>query len=378
MIIGIDARFAVHPRRGIGNYTYHLLSYLAEIDRTNTYILYIDKQDSEGVLPTQENFRTKVISPTNYVVWEQVSLPIHAFRDGVEVLHCTGNTSPLWLSKRIKLISTIHDVMYLKDGRDLPSSSSLHQRLGRIYRRINVPLSVNRLNFAITVSNFSKQDIRSHLPKLSDDCISVIPEAPNEVFQHIATPSSDILAKLGIQGDFLLALGGLDPRKNTKFLIEAYCELRSENAITPKLVIAGIPNWRDTAFNRLVEGSPCQDDIIFTDFLSEDDLVCLYNTCKAFIYPSRYEGFGLPPLEAMACGAPVITSDVTSIPEIVEDAAILIDPENKSQMKQEITRLCHDPDLRDTLIAKGFGQVKKFSWKRLANETLTLYRTVAG
>ena len=378
MIIGVDARFAVHPRRGIGNYTYHLLCYLAQIDRDNTYILYIDKQDSEGVLPTQENFRTKVISPSNYLVWEQMSLPLHAYLDGVEVLHCTGNTSPLWLSKRIKLVSTIHDVMYLKDDRDLPSSNSLHQRLGRIYRRINVPLSVNRLNWAITVSNYSKQDIQFHLPKLASDCISVIPEAPNEVFQRIENQGSDILAKLGIQGDFLLALGGLDPRKNTKLLIEAYFELRSENAITPKLVLAGIPSWRDTAFNRLVEASPFRDDVIFTDFLSEDDLVCLYNTCMAFLYPSRYEGFGLPPLEAMACGAPVVTSDVTSIPEIVEDAAILIDPENKSQMKQEITRICQDPALREALIARGFSQVQKFSWKRLANETLILYHSVAG
>lgn len=378
VIIGIDARFAIQQRRGIGNYTHHLLRYLAEVDDANTYVLYVDKEDTEGILPQQANFHIKCLAPSNYFLWEQISLPLQACRDRLDILHCTGNTAPILLSSRIKLVTTIHDVMYLKNDVVVPTSKSYYQRFGRIYRRVNVPLIARNLTRAITVSHFSKQDIKAHLPSLPEERIAVIPEAANEIFRVVPqSPEPNVLSHLGLQGDFLLTLGGLDPRKNTELVIQAFLELRAEQAIDAKLVVVGLPKWRDTYFYDLVERSPFRTEVRFTEFLDEDDLVALYNASKVFLYPSRYEGFGMPPLEAMACGVPVITSNVTSIPEIVEQAARLVDPDDLEQFKREIVALCGDETLREQLIRRGFEQIKKYSWKRMAEETLALYQSLA-
>lgn len=379
VIIGIDARFAIHQRRGIGNYVYHLLRYLAKLDQTNQYILYTDREDSEGVLPNQDNFQVKQLRPSNYFLWEQIALPEQARRDRVNILHCTGNTAPRWIPRKTKLIVTIHDVMYLSRNNNAEVSRSFYQRLGRLYRRIVVPSIVNTISKVITVSNFSKQDILNALPQIPEEHITVIHEAANEIFERI--PSEKVrntLSDLGLVDDYILTLGGLDPRKNTELVIKAFLDLRKKQQISSKLVVVGIPNWHDTSFNKIVLESSYHSDVIFTEFLSEEDLVALYNGCKVFLYPSLYEGFGMPPLEAMSCGVPVITSQVTSIPEIVGDAARLIDPMSIEQLKNEIMAINSDEDLRQALVQRGLEQIKKFSWERMALDTFTLYQNLAG
>ncbi len=141
-------------------------------------------------------------------------------------------------------------------------------------------------------------------------------------------------------------------------------------------MIVGIPNWKQTKFYDIVQESNFKKDVIFTDFVSEDDLVLLYNGATIFLYPSLYEGFGIPPLEAMACGVPVITSNTTSIPEIVGDAAYLMDPLNDKELKEALLRLLSDENLRNDLIEKGFKRVKEFSWQKMAKETLQIYESL--
>lgn len=378
MVIGIDARFAVHNRRGIGNYTLNLVQHLAAIDKNNQYILYIDRDDIENVLPKQNNFKVKKLWLSNYFIWEQITLPMNAKKDGVDILHCTGNTAPIYLNMKIKLILTIHDVMYLKDYSTIPQSLSWYQRWGRVYRKMIVPRAIKHIAKVVTVSNFSKNDIKEHLPALKEDVILVTHEAAGERFRKMGgdIQRSKVSDTFGIKGNYILTLGALDPRKNTKAIINTFLHLKSEEKINVNLVIAGIPKWRQTEFYKTVQESSFMEDIIFTDFISEEDMVLLYNYATVFLYPSLYEGFGIPPLEAMACGAPVITSNTTSIPEIVGNAAFLIDPLNDKELKEALLSLLNNEDLRNDLIARGFKRAKEFSWNKMAKETLQIYESL--
>lgn len=378
MKVGIDARFAVHNRRGIGNYTLKLIQNLAKIDFHNEYTLYTDHDDNDHVLPKRGNFKIKKLSPANYFIWEQIILPRQAKSDAVEILHCTGNTAPILLDKKIKLVSTIHDVMFLKDYSELPKSASLYQRAGRLYRKVIVPRTIRRLSVVLTVSEFSKRDIMHYIPKLRADVIKVIHEAASESYCCIdkTFARQDLNDRFGIDGEYILTLGALDPRKNTESVIAKFIELKTERKIRGELLIVGVPNWKQTNFCQMIQKSTFAKDVVFTEFISEEDLVSLYNGATVFLYPSSYEGFGIPPLEAMACGVPVITSNTTSIPEIVGNAALLINPADGEELKAALIRILHEEGLRNDLISRGLEQAKKFSWVRLARETLLVYEDV--
>ena len=378
MLIGMDARFAVSNRRGIGNYVLQLIRNLSKIDNMNRYILYVDNDDRENVFPKQENFRIRKLSPSNYILWEQISLPMWAKRDNVDILHCPGNTAPVYLDAQIKLVVSLMDVMYLKSFSVLAKSESLYQRMGRTYRKMLVPRIIERASKIITISNFSKDDILSHFQGLKHHQIVVTYLAVDDKFHLVDRNDikARIKAKLRIEGKYILSLGGSDPRKSTELVIEKFIELKDEGRIEEKLVIVGIPNWRRTKFCKMVKESRYSRDIIFTDFVAEGDLVLLYNGATVFLYPSLYEGFGIPPLEAMACGVPVISSDRTSIPEIVGDAALLINPTDGEELKKELTNVLNNESLRNELTTRGYKQPKKFSWRKTAEETLGVYESV--
>jgi len=376
--IGIDARFAVHNRRGIGNYTLELICNLAELDNKNNYILYIDTNDKENILPKRENFRISQLAPRNYAIWEQYVLPKQAKIDGIDLLHCTGNTSPIYLDKSIKLVTTIHDVMFLKDNQVLAQSESLYQRCGRFYRKTIVSRAISRANKIITISGFSKDDIKKHISNLNDIDIDVIYESCASRFCILNKEDAmeAIASEFGIEDKYFLTLGAIDPRKNTELILNTFIALKEAGRIKEKLVVVGLPNWKQTKYHKIVQLSKCSGEVVFTNFINEDDLVKLYNGAIAFLYPSLYEGFGLPPLEAMACGTPVITSNTTSIPEIVGNAALLIDPTNGEELSGAIVKLSGDNTLRVELIQKGFLQVAKYSWRKMAQETLQLYENL--
>ncbi len=378
MKIGIDARFALRRRRGIGNYVLNLIRNLGEIDRTNRYILYVDCNDVENILPVQKNFTTKKLLPSSYLIWEQFILPMQAKKDNLDILHCPANTAPIYLNSQLKLIISVMDVMYLKSFSTLAPSVSLYQRLGRIYRKMVVPRIIERASKVITISYFSKNDILSHFKAINPHQVIVTYLATDNKFHFLDRNNIEkrIIDKLHIKGKYILVLGGSDPRKNTELIIRKFIELRSESEIEEKLVILGIPNWEKTNFYEIVKQSSYGKEVIFTDFVAEEDLVLLYNGATVFLYPSLYEGFGLPLLEAMACGIPVISSDRTSIPEIVGDAASLIDPTDGEELKKELAKVLNNENLRNELIKRGFKQLQKFSWRKTAEKTLGVYESV--
>lgn len=379
MNIGIDARFAVHSRRGIGNYTLNLITQLAKQDHENQYFLYIDDADVDGVLPKQENFRIRHLKAANYIIWEQYTLPLQAGKDRLDLLHCTGNTAPVILDDAIALVVSVMDVMYMKNSDELPKSSSLYQNLGRLYRRFIVPKALRRAAQTITISGFSKADILQHISFLSEDKICVTLLAADQRFTPIEDKLSVkqfLLERFAITGEYILALGALDPRKNTLRILRSFLALKGEKSIREKLVLVGLQRGQETELSLLINNSRYKQDILLIDFVSEEELVALYNGASIFVYPSLYEGFGLPPLEAMSCGTPVVTSNRTSIPEIVGDAAVLIDPLKDVELQEAIANLLDNHSLCNTLKERGLIQSGKFSWELLAKETINIYAAV--
>ncbi|MBE9216257.1 glycosyltransferase family 4 protein [Plectonema cf. radiosum LEGE 06105] len=378
MIIGIDTRFALKNRRGIGNYTLNLIQALAEVDKKNPYILYTDCLDSEKLLPQNPNFITKKIIPANYLLWEQLTLPKQAIKDGVDILHCTANTAPAFLNKNIKLIVTVHDVMYLKKRSLLAESKVMYQRLGRIYRSVVVSNTIKNASKVISVSNYSKQDILHHFPNLKKNSIETTYEAADSAFRLLETNTAleTVKNNFGLDKNYLLTLGGTDPRKNTKLVIQAFANLKNQKKIDEKLIIVGIPNPNKSQFYELVYSLNLENEVLFTGFVTQEELICLYNSASIFLYPSLYEGFGIPPLEAMACGTSVITSNTTSIPEVVGDAALQINPTNQEELEAAVYKLLFDHALKNDFIQRGLTRSKQFSWRRMAEETLAIYQSI--
>jgi glycosyltransferase involved in cell wall biosynthesis len=246
MIIGIDARFALHKLRGVGNYSASLIKYLLEADKTNRYILYTDRKDSEGIFPRQSNLCVKNIGFGGYFIWEQILLPLAVKKDKVDILHCLANTAPLFLPFGIKLVSTLHDVSYLKPYFIMPRSPYLYQRLGRIYRKIIVPRSLRKASAVITVSEFAKQDILTQIPYLDKNKVFITYEATDDNFKIIDKDRAKLFVrcKYGIKGKYIINVGGRDPQKNTSFLIESFLELKKQNVLQEQIVIIGFKNSR--------------------------------------------------------------------------------------------------------------------------------------
>ena len=374
MRIGIDAHFASYELRGIGKYVVQLVSGLMQADGTHEYVIYGDPR----MFP-QPNGRgnVKFRNPGSlpYPVWEQAVLPRWVLQDGVELLHCPSNTAPVALAKHVKLIITVHDVMYLLPRSVLIPSKVFRQRFGNFYRRLVVPRVAGRADRIIAVSKFSKREITEHL-RIMPNRIHAIHEGVDEQFARLAGAITSPPKEMGgerLDGPFILALGAGDPRKNTLAVIRAYESRRRELPNQEQLVIVGLRDWRSSAAYGLVRELGLSKDVLFAGYVSEELLAWLYSSSRCFLYPTLYEGFGFPPLEAMACGTPVITSDCTSLPEVAGDAAILVDPTADKSIGDALVRVLQDEPLRRQLIQRGREQVRRFGWRDTIQKTLGVY-----
>jgi len=375
MKIGIDAHLVAY-RRGMGNYVFNLIRWLPTISDNHEYVVYVRQRDVEAV-PHMDGLTLRPLPAAPVPLWEHVLLPLAAARDRLDILHAPANTGPLYLPRSIALVVTIHDVMYLLPANVLPPSPSLYQWLGRIYRRLVVPRVARRATAIITVSNHSQQDIVQYLG-IPPEHVFVIYEALGHAFYP--SPNEEKIEKAKwryrIQSQFVLALGGLDPRKNTNRILQAFKDFSKRSKNDYQLVIVGLPRSGQRLFSRTAMEIGIAEQTVFTGFVAEEDLVALYNGADVFLYPSLYEGFGLPVLEAMACGTPVIASTAGSIPEIAGEAALLIEPKDVEALASAIEQVITDQALRQELIARGLEHVKKFSWDKAARELLTVYERV--
>lgn len=376
MKIGIDARTLI-KRRGIGNFVFHLLQGLSKIPYDCSFVIYIDDLNSVELIPKDARFSIKLLQPKIYPFWEQVRLPISAMHDELDILHCPGNSAPAILPRRLKLVLSIMDVMFMFPTSKLPKSPSWYQRIGREYLKYVVPIVAKRASMITTISCSSRNDILQYID-VPEERISVIWLAANNACGIISDESkiSAVRTKLKLESSFVLALGALDPRKNTPTILKSFANFKKLHSCEIKLAVVGLLAHGIDKFCRLAEELGIGNDVVFAGFVTEDDLVALYNAAELLIYPSFYEGFGLPVLEAMICGTPVITSPCGSIPEIAGDAALMVDPYDADAIANAIKSVVTDRVLYDSLVEKGKLRAGLFSWQLAAEKTFAVYQSV--
>lgn len=365
MNIGIDARAAVWYRgTGIGTYTYQLIYNINFYDKINNYLLFFPNKDIKGISPG-ENINVKLISEDrrdNF--WEEVDIPNILTNKEIDTYLVPQNGIGLPKDKNCPFAITLHDVIPYR----------MPETVGPQYLDLftkEVPSIMERCDSIITVSNFSKMDIHKEFSYPLDK-IHVTHLAAEDIYypRNKEICREHIKKHYNIEKDFLLYIGGFSPRKNILGLIEAYSCLPDKIRQNLNLVIVGKKGrsyytYRDRVYELGLKGQ-----VIFPGYVPVNELPLFYNACKLFCYPSFYEGFGLPPLEAMACGAPVISSNLTSMPEILQDAAIYTDPHNSKDIKEKILSLLEDPTLRNEISFKGLIHSANYSWKKTALETI--------
>jgi glycosyltransferase involved in cell wall biosynthesis len=378
MKVGIDAHFVTRlPRRGIGTYSLNLIREMVAAHPDIEYYFYIRHPDLEGVLPRAPNVRIrKLVAPID-PLWEQVALPLAASRDRVDILHSLGNTGPLIVPRHIRHVLSLMDVMFLQSGEFVPKPVTVYQRIGRWYRALVSPRCSRNAAAVITISEFSKCDINQFIPGLDPGRLTVTHLACDPSFTDLgsaATARSQSPQSSGAEAPFILCLGADDPRKNTLRMVLAYLKLVRENCVAETLVIAGYKNWESSLAYKEVLQAGAAAKVKFLPFVPMHELVSLYRRATLFAYPSLYEGFGIPILEAFNTGCPVVASGTTSIPEVGGDAALYIDPESVEELAAAMLRVINDPSLRELMSRQGRSRASQFGWDRVANQTIDVYR----
>ena len=370
MRIIIDAQPLLEPLAGIGRYTRSLLKTLTEIDSENDYFLYYGAslRQARANLPhfDNPNFHNKLIKFPGKIfrlLTEKLPVfPVGSFLREYDVYHGLNYYVP---NLSFPSIVNIYDLSCM-----LFPHCFTRQRLRDIGYKMKV--SVKRAGKIITGSQSTKADIVNFL-NVGEEKIEVTWFGVEEIFHPVDDEKLLFFRKkYGLPERFILFVGTIEPRKNILNLVRAFHKLDRDMS----LVIAGRKGWLFEEIFKEVERLNLGERIIFLDHIAESDLPLLYNAASVFVYPSLYEGFGFPPLEAMACGVPVITSNKSSLPEIVGEAGILINPEDAGEIREAIITVLDDDSLKREMIRKGLGRAKRFSWKTCAKETLRLYREV--
>ena len=369
---------------GIGTYIRNLVFALAKIDRVNQYILPANESDFDELQRLPENFQPVIYRSPKHEITDQAAYPWFLRSFGADLVHIPLNDVPLLL--RQPYVVTIHDMSSFLFG----SRSGLRESL-RLYRFRRGLMNANRV---IAVSAATRRDVENLLG-IPANRIKLVYSAPDPKFLEEGLRSRSgasgtaynieqmrVLERYQIQRPYLLYAGRIRPHKNVPRLIEAFAVVRGDLENHPKyrdlrLLVIGDEISKHPEVRRAVAQTRMQNAVRFLGFIPFDTLKVFYSAASAFVFPSLYEGFGLPPLEAMASGVPVITSDVSSLPEVVGDAAVIITPENVFDIARGIKEVLLDDSTRTRLINAGFQQVQHFSWQTTAEQTLAVYHEVA-
>ena len=369
MRIGIDAR-KLHDY-GIGTYVRNLVSGLAQQDGDEGYVLLCRRADLEFVRGLGPRFEAIRVEAGNYSLREHVTIPMALARARVDLFH-----APHYVVSRFTpcpFVVTIHDCIHLRFPEYLPS------RAAHTYARMMMRSSAHRSRRVLTVSNASKHDILRYL-RVPAEKVEVIYNALDERLVSPPTEQeiSQIRERFQLTAPFILYTGNIKPHKNVDRLIEAYSILRRRGQLDAKLLIIGDDISKYPNLRRLVHRFQIHQHVRFLGFVPEVTLAALYRLASVFVFPSLYEGFGLPPLEAMAAGVPVITSNVSSLPEVVGDAALLVDPMDAGAIADAMARVLNDQALRARLIARGYDRITCFSWERSVRRVREVYHELGS
>jgi glycosyltransferase involved in cell wall biosynthesis len=352
-----------------------LIKAIQETNDGNEYFIFVRNDMDTTCLKSTENVHIIVLPAVNYILWEQILLPYYALKYQIDLLHCTSNTAPLWV--HCPVVLTLHDVIYL-EKRNVKNTSSLYQKLGNLYRRFLVPVLVRRVEKIVTISKQECGNILATLPSCEGK-LSVIYNGVSRNFgRKLPKDQGDmLLRKLKAGEQFILFLGNVEPRKNTPNVLKAFAEFAHQRA-TCNLVITGVS--REFVQSQWPENSPSEllNQVITPGFVSNEELFTLYERAQVYLFPSLREGFGLPILEAMSYSTPVITSNLSSMPEVAGEAALLVNPMDASEIARALTELIDNPELRETLTKKGLERVAGFSWETTAKEYQKIYSQIVS
>jgi glycosyltransferase involved in cell wall biosynthesis len=367
MRIGIDARLVYYTRAGIGEYTMRLTQALAAAFPAEHFVMVQDFRSRQPLVAAPNVAVSHCLVPSHHRL-EQAFLPWALDSLQVDVYHSPDFIPPL--RGAASQVITIHDLAFLIYPHFLTKESARHY--GKIDR------AVRRASHIIAVSESTKRDL-IRLLGAPEDKITVIYEAADPMFHPVdrAAAMRQVQAIYDVPSDFILFVSTIEPRKNVAGLLRAYRRLRQDYRLTPALVLAGAPGWLSEDVYHLVDELQLRPYCSFLGHVSNCDLLQLYNAALCLVHPAFYEGFGLTPLEAMACGTPAVVSNVSSLPEVVGDAAILVDPSSDEEITVALMRILTEDGLREELHDKGLRRARAFSWQGAAAQTMAVYRQVA-
>ncbi len=361
-----------YRRGGISRVIYHLLAELrclAGPDRFDVFVPMLPPGDDLAPTPAfaLHPSRLPTERPLARIIWEQTLQPLELRRLRADLHHSLSYALPLaW---RGPALLTIYDLSFLR-------FPELFNRGNRLYKTLLTRLSARRASRVVTISEHGKAEV-VRLLNVPADRVSVAYPGVDPAFRPLPRQQVEAFReRLGLPARFILFLGTLEPRKNALGLVRAYAALRRGWDLPQRLVIAGGTGWQTSPLFGLVEQLGLRDEIVFPGYVDPAEQALWYNAADVFVYPSLYEGFGLPPLEAMACGVPVITSDRASLPEVVGTAGLLANPEDPQAMAHAIAAVLTDPDRHASMSQLGQERARRFTWGRMAREMLHLYRSL--
>lgn len=369
MRVAINCRsFLLKNYTGIGRYAYNLVKSLSEIDHETEYWLYAQKKyfDFKRSVPKVpgENFSVKV---------DWFGQGIAKILNPIDIYHAP---SPDFISiQNAKIIVTVHDLVYktYPEGHTQQTRETTEKQLTQI---------VQQADRIICCSQSTINDLRQYFSVKEGQLRLVYQGVNKNIFYPLRGESLNIarneLAKRGIKEPFILFVGTIEPRKNLQNLLLALSTLKKKNKFKGKLVVSGMKGWMLEGLDSVIKKLKLENEVIFPGYVSDDELRALYNLCEVFIFPSFYEGFGFPIVEAFSCGAAVITSNISSCPEIAADAASIVNPYNPDEMAEAISRIMDDEKLKNALRTRALGRATHFSFRKNAEETLAVYKEVGA
>jgi len=370
MKIGIEAqRIFRKNKHGMDYVVLQEIKELQQMDTTNEYYVFVKSGEDRCVESTKNVHVIELNCPT-YPLWEQWALPHAAKKYGVDILHCTSNTAPIWCN--IPLVLTLHDIIFL-EPRD-KQNHSLYQNMGWFYRRLDVPRILDKCRRIITVSNFEMENIISKL-NMPRERMAMIYNGYNDWFKRL-DDKNDVYKRYIPEEGYFFFLGNTDPKKNTERTLVAYSKYLKLSDVKRKLLMADLDKEYLDGIIERNQIDNIRENIVMPGYIVNSDLPYIYNNAFAFLYTSLRESFGIPLLEAMACGTPVITSNTSSMPEVAGEDAILINPESSDEITEMMLRLEKDNAFYEQQRQIGLERAKLFSWRKTAEKLLKLYQEV--
>lgn len=347
---------------GIHNFTKEVLNALSKLDKKNEYIIIrsTSKNEFKGI----EEIVVPYKSFPGYRFWRLfIQLPKILVKKNIDIVVEPAHFGPFNLPKHIKRVTVIHDMTVFL-------YPQYHVFLSQYLQRIFLPRILKKSDHIVTNSNSTRQDVVQRFPFVKHKISSFL-LGKDEAFQPKIDHSA--LEYFNIHQPYIVFVGTLEPRKNVQLLIRSFNTFKQKSGLPHQLVLIGKKGWKYQEIFHAIDSSPFKEDILWIGYIQKNDLITIYSMAEVFVYPSFYEGFGLPVLEAMACGVPVITSNVSSLPEVGGSAVKYINPDDEDELSKQISDICSDLAVRNAMIIAGINQAKQFTWDKTAIHFMNLF-----